>query len=66
MFDVVDGTGELVTRAPHRELAENLCGRIWRAVEVRDEDGATVAMKRDGVVVRVGAEVTVDVLAGAA
>lgn len=56
MWKVIALDGELVTWTHDREVAESLCARVWRAAEVQDDGGIVVAVKRDGVVVRVGGE----------
>lgn len=56
MYWIVDREGLLMACATSRETAERICDRYHRAAEVRDGD-VTVSVKRDGVVVRVGAEV---------
>lgn len=60
MFYVIDELGLPMAGATSRTTAEYICGWYARAVEVRDGD-VTVSVKRDGVVVRVGAEVPCDV-----
>lgn len=66
-YRIIANDGDHVTSAEHLYTALHLAGAIHRASEVRTDDcEAVVAVKRDGIVVRVGAEVVVDVLAGAA
>lgn len=60
MYWILDREGLVMAFATHRDTADRICDRYHRAVEVRDGD-VTVSMKRDGVVVRVGAEVPCDV-----